>query len=51
MSAYLVIVPSMSDITTWSDESQRKILAVQVTTLAEREKVIEFGPFLRLSCF
>lgn len=41
----------MSDITTLSDESHKKILAVQVTTFAEREKVIEFGPFLRLSCF
>jgi hypothetical protein len=50
--AHLVIVPSMSEMTIWSAASQTKIRAVQVTTpVAERENVIEFGPFFKLSSF
>lgn len=47
-----VMVPSMSDTTTESEESQRKIRAVQaITPEAERENVIVLAPFFRLSCF
>ena len=50
--AHFVIVPSMSDTTTQSVASQRKILAVQaVAPEADRENVIEFIPGLRSSCF
>lgn len=42
----------MSEITIWSEASQTKIRAVQVTTPdADNENVIEFGPFFNLSSF
>lgn len=41
----LVIVPSMSDTTIWSAESQTNSRAVQAATpVAEREKVIVLAP-------
>lgn len=48
----LVIVPSISETTIWSVASQTNMRAVQVAApVAEIEKVIELGPFFRLSCF
>lgn len=47
-----MIVPSMSETTTWSVDSQRNIRAVHATAPdAEREKVIVFEPALRSNAF
>lgn len=49
---YLVIVPSISDITTRSVESHTKIRAVAaMAPEADNENVIAFAPGLRLSDF
>lgn len=52
LRSYLVIVPSMSDTSTRSVESQTKIRAVHaMVPEVESEKVIELGPGFRLSDF
>jgi len=49
---YFVIVPSISEITTRSVESQTKIRAVAATAPeVESEKVIEFAPGRRFRDF
>lgn len=51
-STYLVIVPSISDTTTESVDSQRKMLAVHaVSPESERENVMEFFPGFKSNCF
>lgn len=54
VGSYLVMVPSMSDMTIWSDSSHRKILAEHTASPEyeeDTENCIVFGPTLRFICF